>query len=489
MTLSDDDFRAVQDYLSATAGLVFDQSRRAGLTAVLVELVHGVGARDVRDYLAHLDRPEGTVDRARLLDAVTVQETQFFRNPPQMDALRRRVLPELMRRAVGRSRPLTIWSAGCSTGEEAYTLSMLLLDLAPAIGHRPAVRIVATDVSEAALRAARLGVYSGRTLDGAPKQVRERWFATGPGGALTVDEEVRRPVELVLHNLVTDRPPFGPGEVDLVVCRNVTIYFARDTTRALIGSFHDVLAEGGYLMLGHSETLWQVSDAFSLLPVGDAFVYRRTHSARRAMRPPGGVPAGSSAAAAARTSGSPVTPAGVPEPRRRVRERRSVRPGVKAAAPSPAAPRDGAGDALAGARAALAGGDYRQAAALAERAVADDPLSSEAYVVLGHAMANLGRDGDALGPLRKSLYLDPAGGDAHFLLAGSLARLGQDGAAGVSYRAAAAALGTAAPARLDAILDGRDLSELVDLCRRLADISGVGSASDGATMATGRSGR
>ena len=96
-----------------------------------------------------------------------------------------------------------------------------------------------------------------------------------------VTEQVRRLVELQLHNLVTDPPPFGPGEVDLIVCRNVTIYFDRATTGALVGSFHDVLAEGGYLLLGHSETLWQVSDAFSLVPVGDAFVYRRSHDARR----------------------------------------------------------------------------------------------------------------------------------------------------------------------------------------------------------------
>ncbi len=98
-------------------------------------------------------------------------------------------------------------------------------------------------------------------------------------------EQVRRLVDLQLHNLVTDPAPFGPGEVDLVVCRNVTIYFARATTAAADGSFHDVLAEGGYLLLGHSETLWQVSDAFTLVPVGDAFVYRRSHDARHGAPP------------------------------------------------------------------------------------------------------------------------------------------------------------------------------------------------------------
>ena len=100
---------------------------------------------------------------------MTVQETHFFRNAPQMEALRRRILPELLRRAAGRDRPLTIWSAGCSTGEEAYTLAMLLLELSPSCAVAgTGARIVGTDMSAAALRAARRATYTGRTLESAP---------------------------------------------------------------------------------------------------------------------------------------------------------------------------------------------------------------------------------------------------------------------------------------------------------------------------------
>ena len=98
---------------------------------------------------------------------------------------------------------------------------------------------------------------------------------------MTVSPKVRDLVDFRLHNLVAEEPPFDPGEVDLVVCRNVTIYFDRATTRRLVNTFHRVLAEGGYLLLGHSETLWQVSDDFTLVPVGDAFVYRRSHDSRQ----------------------------------------------------------------------------------------------------------------------------------------------------------------------------------------------------------------
>jgi chemotaxis protein methyltransferase CheR len=441
--LSDQDFQAVRDYLSGTAGLVFDDSRRPGLTSVINERLTVSGASSVPAYLALLQMPKGADERQHLIDAVTVQETYFFRNPPQMEALRRKVLPELLRRTVGRERPLTIWSAGCSTGEEPYTLAMLLLELSPMLGVGSRTTILATDVSAEALAAAKRGVYSGRTLDTAPATLRDRWFEPTSGGGLAVKDEVRRLVHFQSHNLVHDQPPFTPGEVDLIVCRNVTIYFARDTTRALIGQFHRVLAEGGYLLLGHSETLWQVSEAFTLVPVGDAFVYRRSPVSRAPLS--ARLPRAVRAAQAAR-----VRAAAAPRPRR---------------VPAPVAP------SLEAARLALVQGRYDDAASIAAALVEGEPLSAEAYVVLGHALSTLGRDGDAVEPLRKAVYLDPTAGHAHFMLAGSLARLGQNGQAAVSYRAAARSLEGVDRDALAAFLDGREVEELVDLCRRLADIS------------------
>jgi len=110
--LTDADFAVTREFLLATAGLVFDESRRAGLSAVLADRLRATGAGSVPAYLETLEGDGGELERQRLLDGVTVQETHFFRNTPQMEALRRRVLPELLRRAAGRDRPLTIWSAG-----------------------------------------------------------------------------------------------------------------------------------------------------------------------------------------------------------------------------------------------------------------------------------------------------------------------------------------------------------------------------------------
>ena len=249
------------------------------------------------------------------------------------------------------------------------------------------------------------------TLDAVPEMLRDRWFERRPGGALGVKEAARSLVELQRHNLVTEPAPFAAGEVDLVVCRNVTIYFNRATTGALVGTFHDVLAEGGYLLLGHSETLWQVSDAFSLVSVGDAFVYRRSHDARRGAVLPRhrrAVPARPAPAralpvpaAAANIQAGPVV----------------LSPGARRAG---RAADHGASGFLSTARSHLAAGDYGSAAAAAEDAVRADQLLGPAYVVLGRARACLGQDAAAVDPLRKAVYLDPAAGDAHFLLAGAL---------------------------------------------------------------------
>jgi chemotaxis protein methyltransferase CheR len=450
--LSDTDFAAVRDYLARTSGLVFDENRRAGLAVVVADRLKTSGADGVADYLAGLGGDEGDVERLRLLDGVTVQETHFFRNTPQMDALRQGVLPDLMRRAARRNRPLTVWSAGCSTGEEAYTLAMLILELSASGAAGPAglpPRIVGTDISTEAVLAARQATYRGRTLATMPPGARERWLEPRSAGVWSVREEVRRLIDLRVHNLVADPPPFAPAEVDLVVCRNVTIYFSRETTRSLIGGFHDVIAEGGYLLLGHSETLWQVSDAFTLAPMGDAFVYRRTADVR---------------AQPSDVSKSP-TRAARHIPRRR----------------TPAPP---AVDHLAAARAALAAGDYGKATRVAEAATAADPLKPEGYVVLGYARSTLGQDAQALDPLRKAVYLDPAAGHAHFLLAGALSRVGQHGPAAVSYRAAARALPSVPRPLLDFYIGARSVHELVNLCERLA-LAAVETAGTGALAAGG----
>jgi len=283
--LSDADFASVRTYLEHTAGLVFDESRRGALAAVVTERLTATGAGGVLSYLALLDAIDGLEERQRLLDLVTIQETHFHRNRPQIDALRRHVLPGLIQRATAEDRPLNIWSAGCSTGEEPYTLAMVALEVAQALGLRVTIKVIASDVSASALEVARQARYSGRTVELAEPTAIDRWLVPTGDGCYAVRDEVRSLVDFRLHNLVTQGRVLGAAEADLVVCRNVTIYFSRETTRGLVRRFHDVLRDGGWLVLGHSETLWQISDSFELVPVGEAFAYRKNSAAPNSQIP------------------------------------------------------------------------------------------------------------------------------------------------------------------------------------------------------------
>jgi chemotaxis protein methyltransferase CheR len=458
--LTDAEFAAVRSYLQLSVGLVFDDSRRAGLASSLAERFAAIGCADVATYLRLVQSAAGLRERQLLFDTVTVQETHFFRNIPQMEALRRHVLPELLRRCVALGRPLRIWSAGCSTGEEPYTLAMLATEAAGTVagGAEVQIRVLGTDVSAAALATATQATYSGRAVALVDAASRLRWFRDAPGGALGVRPEIRRLVELRQHNLVGGAVPTEPASLDLVVCRNVTIYFDRDTTRALIERFHAALLPGGYLMLGHSETLWQLSDAYTLMPFGDAFAYRKDPvlaPARRAV--PARLPVG-------RLLPGSWRPPEAAAPATRVVPARPVVDPV----------RD-----LALARAALASGKYSEAVNLASRAAAANPFEAASWTVQGQALATLGRDAEALVALRKAVYLDPAAGDAQFLLAGALARVGEVAGAGRAYRAAAATLPRVQAQVLAGLLDGRDVSDLVEMCRRLADAADRMRASGG----------
>lgn len=459
-SLSDAEYDVVTESLVRMAGLVFDVSRRGAISAILHERMSKTGQTSTGSYLAFVESHSGAGERQQLLDAVTIQETHFFRNLPQIDALRRDVLPDLLRRCRSTGRPLTIWSAGCSTGEEPYTLAMLLVQLFEETGPFP-VRIIGTDVSAAALDVARAGVYSGRTIQLAEPGAVERWFDAHSDGSYSVAQPVRDLVEFRLQNLVTDEPPFGTGEVDLVVCRNVTIYFGRETTARLVSSFHRLLTVGGYLLLGHAETLWQISEDFSLLPVGEAFVYRKDVVPQNGRRPFVGRPA------------SP--PPAPPQPRRVMRDVLRV-PGLRPRRiPAPAPPVPSAATPVASpledlikARAALSAGNYAEAASLAERATAAHPLLVEGYIVEGRALSNQGDDDGAIAALRKAVFLDPSAAHAHFLLATTLSRVGDPGGAALSFASAADTLPKASSETLLELLDGRAVSDLVDLCRQLA---------------------
>jgi chemotaxis protein methyltransferase CheR len=470
--LSDSEFATVARLLHDAAGLSFDDTRRDSLGYCIAERMNATQSPDVQSYLAVLDGPEGNQERQALLDEVTIPETHFFRNPPQVRALRKYVLPELLRQAAA-GKKLRIWSAGCSTGEEAYTVAILLRELMPASADWD-MKVVATDLSVRALEAARAGRYNERAFVMTDPLDLGRWFVLDTtSGGWVVRDEVRELVEFRHHNLVTDDPPFDEQQVDLILCRNVTIYFDRETTRRLMTRLHSRLRDGGYLFLGHAETLWQISDDFSLVSLGDAFVYRRLGEEpttgphdrwvlpdRRTENEPRPTRANRRRDDIDRRDVAVRSPEIPRLPRLITPVAPPVAPAAMTTAPDY--------DPLEAVRAALADGQYAEAADIAGEVVATTPLWAQAHYLQGVALTSLGRDADALVALRKAVYLDPTHGFAHFMLGGAMERQGEPLAAARSYRAAAGTLGGKP---LDAVapeLGGRSVAELAALCMQLA---------------------
>lgn len=212
------------------------------------------------------------VELRHLLNLVTVTETCFFRDASQFRLLRDHIMPGLI---AGGRRVLRIWSAGCSSGEEAYSIALTLADMglyAPSSGWT--IEIVGTDLNSTMLEKARSGVYTARAVRNVEGRLLERYFEHD-GKAFHLSDEIRRRVTFEFGNL-TQTPMPSSGQQDIVFCKNVAIYFRPEVTRKLVRGLHDTLTPGGLLFLGHAESLWQMSEGFEVVEHERAFCYRKS---------------------------------------------------------------------------------------------------------------------------------------------------------------------------------------------------------------------
>ncbi len=401
----------------SACGLVIDQTRRGVLATLVRGRCDQLGIDGPPAYLARIQQ-----DRAELqvlIEGLTIGETYFARNPPQIRALAELVLPSLLARG---DRRIRIWCAGCSTGEEPYTIALLLAKLLPAGGAGWDVRVIGTDINTAALAAAREGRYGPRAVSLLDDEDLLRYFER-EGNGWRVGEHLRSLVEFRQHNLTCDPPP--QARLDLVLCRNVLIYFDRRQMLAVVDRMHSSLIPGGWLVLGHSETLWRLYDGFDLVRHDDAFLYRRRAPEPVAVRRP--------------------------PPLRRPLAAPRTRP-----------------DPLAEVRDAIGAGAYAAAAELAARHAVEQPLSAPLHYLHGLALVEIGEDAQALIALRRAAYLDPASGFAQFLLAVVLGRLGHGAEAARAYGAAAQALSRRVPHERATELGGRRVQDLAAMCQQLA---------------------
>jgi chemotaxis protein methyltransferase CheR len=257
-------------------GLQFDDGKLDLLAQILRQRLDATGGDDAGAYLDALEA--GSAELGPLAEQLTVGETYFFRNRDQLRACVDHCLPERQRALAGR-RPLRVLSAGCASGEEAYSLAIMTREQLP-----EPPQLLAIDLNPAALAKARRGRYSDWSLRETPDDVRERYFR-GRGRDLELADDIRALVQFEERNLVDEGPDFWrPDSFDVVFCRNVLMYFSRRQARAVVARIQRALVPGGYLFLGHAETLRDLSHDFHLRHTHATFYYQSLASDERQAR-------------------------------------------------------------------------------------------------------------------------------------------------------------------------------------------------------------
>jgi len=274
--MSRQEFSSLRDFVYAKSGIFFHESKQYFLENRLNRRVSELGLASYQSYLDLLQGPRGREELKNLFVEVTTNETSFWRNPPQIEAFQRTVLPEVaaLVRARGSNR-LRIWSAACSSGEEPYTLAIVAQECKDTALKGLSVEIVGTDISEKVLDQARAATYGSYTLRNlTPQQVKQHFIAKGPE-SFELRPELRAMVQLKHFNLVDYSDYRNLGTFDVIFCRNVLIYFDDAVKTKVIRGFHESLQPRSYLMVGHSESIHSFSTGFELLHFSKAMGYRK----------------------------------------------------------------------------------------------------------------------------------------------------------------------------------------------------------------------
>jgi chemotaxis protein methyltransferase CheR len=259
---AEQDFQRIQRLAGEHTGIQLPDGKRDMVYSRLAPRIRARGLRDFAGYLDQLEASNDPADLTEFINAITTNLTAFFREPHHFEHLRHTLLPQLLQTRAEQRR-LRIWSAGCSTGPEPYSIAMVVREVVPADWD---VKILATDLDTNVLASAAEGIYAREQLTGVSEDRLKRWFLKGKNGMsgkVRVRQELRDMIRFRQLNLLKDWPVRGP--FDLIFCRNVIIYFDKPTQRVLMERYADLLAADGHLLIGHSESLYRVSERFTSL--------------------------------------------------------------------------------------------------------------------------------------------------------------------------------------------------------------------------------
>ncbi|MEH6466992.1 MAG: protein-glutamate O-methyltransferase CheR [Porticoccus sp.] len=257
---TDKDFRFIVKFIAEHAGIVMSDAKRDLVYGRIIRRLRACNLTKFSDYCKIIESGDSD-ELEHFVNALTTNLTSFFREQHHFDFLQEELLPALIKKKT--SKVIRIWSAGCSTGEEPYSIAMAVSEVLPADWD---VRILATDLDSNVVATAQQGIYNRDRVDGIPLSRLKRWFRLGKGareGVVRVVPELREMISFRQLNLLSKWPM--KGSFDIVFCRNVVIYFDKSTQQVLFDRFAQQIDSDAHLFIGHSETLYKVSDRFALL--------------------------------------------------------------------------------------------------------------------------------------------------------------------------------------------------------------------------------
>ena len=463
------------DYLAARVGLHFPRDRWADLTRGIVLAATDLGFPDAATCVRHLLSAELTQPQIEVLAShLTIGETYFFREPRSFEILTRHVLPDLIWTRRADSRSLRIWSAACCTGEEAYSIAILLDQLIPDIADWN-ITLLATDINPRFLRRAAEGFYTEWSFRGVAPDIKERYFTREPGG-FRIIPRIKALVTFAYHNLVEDRFPSidsNTNAMDVVLCRNVLMYFSPDRARAVVAHLHRALRDGGWLIPSAVDGAPPLFAPLVLADIEGASLYRKRATVASPMAPVSAI--------------QPIVPQPAPPPHTEPAEsaRRGVN-GFQAASALHDKGRYGeASEMLIGHLSAepadvpamlLLARTYANQGHLAEalqwctKVVAADRLSAGHHYLLAVIQQEMGALADAAASLHRALFLDPQFVLAHFASA-NLARIeGKRPEARKHYRNTLELLKGRAPGDVLPESEGLTVERLTQIARHAAEM-------------------
>ncbi len=269
ITLREESFKQLRDFIYGQCGIFIPDTKKYLIEKRLSGRLQANELHDFDQYMEFLRGPRCHGEITFLIDAITTNETYFFREPDHFYIFLEHIVPDVLRRSGMRN--INVWSSACSTGEEPYTLAMLVKEKCPGFK----VSILGSDISNATIESARRGVYNSYSVRNAPEPYISRYFRHNCGG-YELSPAIRECVRFININLVSDKKINFPIGMDVIFCRNVLIYFDLKSKRKAVSNLYDSLNPGGYLIIGKSEGLHDITRAFKPVIINNTLIYQRT---------------------------------------------------------------------------------------------------------------------------------------------------------------------------------------------------------------------